>query len=110
MLGRAQTEIGHENPEQLFVTAFAAVLDISSGELEFSNAGHEPPFARTPRGTPERFPHSDGPPLCVVEDFEYHTEPRQLVAGEWFCVVSDGATEAKNPKRGVVGVQGLRAP
>ncbi len=108
MLGRAQAEIGHENPEQLFVTAFAAVLDISSGELDFCNAGHEPPFARTPRGAPERFPHSDGPPLCVVEDFEYPTERRQLEAGEWLCVVTDGATEAMNAKRQFFGLERLR--
>src|SRR5207244_4811772 len=54
VLTRAQGEIERENPEQLFVTAFAAILDVSNGVLEYSSAGHEPPFARTPRGGPER--------------------------------------------------------
>ena len=44
MLSRAQAEIGRENPEQLFVTAFAGLLDLLRGELEYANAGHEPPF------------------------------------------------------------------
>ena len=109
MLGRAQEEIAHENPEQLFVTAFAAVLDIATGELEFSNAGHEPPFGRTPRGAPERFQQSGGPPLCVVEGFVYPTDRRQMVPGEWLCVVTDGATEAMNPKREFFGLERLRA-
>jgi len=109
MLVRAQAEIEHENAEQLFVTGFAAVLDASTGELEFSSAGHEPPFVRTPRGAPERFATPEGPPLCVMPGFRYATGRRQMQAGEWLCVVTDGATEAMNPKRQFFGVERLRA-
>ncbi len=109
ILNRAQSEIGRENPEQLFVTAFAARLDIASGELESSNAGHEPPFVRTPQGAPERFEMPGGPPLCVLEDFTYPTVRRRLEPGEWICAVTDGATEAMNPARQFFGVERLRA-
>jgi adenylate cyclase len=108
MLTRAQAEVGRENPEQLFVTAFAAVLDIASGVLEFSSAGHEPPFVRSPRGAPERFPTFGGPPLCVVEGFEFPTGRRRLEPGEWICVVTDGATEAMNLELQFFGVERLR--
>ena len=108
VLDRAQDEIARENPEQLFVTCFAAVLDIETGELEFSNAGHEPPFVRTPRGAPERFPSPGGPPICVVERYPYPTGRRRLVPGEWLCVVTDGATEAMNPRKEFFGVERLR--
>jgi serine phosphatase RsbU (regulator of sigma subunit)/CHASE2 domain-containing sensor protein len=109
VLTRAQAEIARENPEQLFVTAFAAILDIPTGVLEFSSAGHEPPFVRTPRGAPERFENPDGPPLCVLEDFVYPTRRRRLMPGEWICVVTDGATEAMNPAREFFGAERLRA-
>lgn len=109
VLTRAQDEIARENPEQLFVTAFAAALDVQTGRLEYSNAGHEPPFVRSPHGAPERFGNPGGPPLCVVEDFVYPTQARQLAPGDWICVVTDGATEAMNPKREFFGVERLRA-
>jgi len=109
MLTRAQAEIEHENPEQLFVTGFAAILDVSSGKLEFSSAGHEPPFVRTPRGAPERFASPEGPPLCVLPGFRYPTGTRNMQHGEWLCVVTDGATEAMNPQRQFFGVERLRA-
>ena len=109
MLVRAQAEIEHENPEQLFVTGFAAILDASTGELEYSSAGHEPPFVRTPRGAPERFPIPGGPPLCVMPAFRYETGRRHMQAGEWLCVVTDGATEAMNPQRQFFEVERLRA-
>jgi serine phosphatase RsbU (regulator of sigma subunit) len=109
VLGRAQAEIGHENAEQLFVTAFAGVLDVQSGLLEYANAGHEPPFARRPQGGPERLGVSGGPPLCVIESFAYPTERRQLSPGEWLVAFTDGATEAMNPAREFFGVDRLRA-
>ncbi len=109
VLTRAQDEIGRENPEQLFVTTFAARVDLQTGIVEFANAGHEPPFLRTPKGTPERMGDSaGGPPLCVVEGYEYPSDRRQLVAGEWLVVVTDGATEAMNPKREFFGLERLR--
>jgi adenylate cyclase len=109
VLTRAQAEIGRENPEQLFVTAFAGVLDVSTGVLEYSSAGHEPPFARTPEGSPERFSIPGGPPLCVIEDFKYQSARRRMEPGEWLCAVTDGATEAMNTAREFFGVERLRA-
>jgi adenylate cyclase len=109
VLTRAQAEIERENPEQLFVTAFAAILDVSSGVLEYSSAGHEPPFARTARGGPERFDIPGGPPLCVVQDFVYQAARRRMQPGEWLCAVTDGATEAMNSERQFFGVERLQA-
>ena len=108
VLTLAQDAIGRENPEQLFVTAFGAALDIQTGEIEFANAGHEPPFLRSLHGAPERLGVSGGPPLCVVEDFDYPTDRRQLSPGDWIFMVTDGATEAMNPKREFFGVERLR--
>ena len=50
VLARAQDEIHRENPESLFVTALACVLDLETGELEYANAGHEPAWSHQPHG------------------------------------------------------------
>ena len=105
VLSRAQQEIARENPEQLFVTAFAGRLDVQAGRLEWANAGHEPPFARLPRDLPARLGTSGGPPLCVIEDFAYPTEHRQLVPGEWIVMFTDGVTEATDPSRRFYGIE-----
>ena len=108
MLTRAQDEIEHENPEQLFVTAFAGLLDLHSGRLEYANAGHEPPYARRPNSAPERLGDSGGPPLGVIDEFPFPSASRTLVPGEWICVVTDGATEAMNPELAFFGGDRLR--
>jgi serine phosphatase RsbU (regulator of sigma subunit) len=109
VLTHAQGEIARENPEQLFVTAFAASIDVHTGEIDFANAGHEPPFIRSVHGAPERMGTPGGPPLCVIEDYQFPTDRRQLVPGEWIVIMTDGATEAMNPKREFFGIERLRA-
>ena len=107
VLTRAAAEIGRDNPEQLFVTAFAGILDVGSGVLEYSNAGHEPPYLLAPGSRPERLPHADGPPLCTLKGFVYRAERRQLRPGSCLCVVSDGVTEATDERQQLYGAPRL---
>ncbi len=109
LLVRANAEVSSENTESLFVTALAGILDTRTGMLEFSNAGHEPPFARRPGGMLARLEHSGGPPLCVMEDYAYPVEYHKVAAGEWICVVTDGITEAMNESGALYGVRRLHA-
>lgn len=109
LLVRANAEVSSENPESLFITAFAGILDTRTGMLEFSNAGHEPPFARRPGGRLQRLMHPGGPPLCVMENYAYPVEYHQSAAGEWVCVVTDGVTEAMNEAGELYGVGRLHA-
>jgi adenylate cyclase len=102
---RASAEIGRENPESLFVTVFAGILDARTGILEYSNAGHEPPYSKPPDSPAERFEIADGPPLCVLENFSYTTRYRQLAPGEWICVLTDGVTEAMDRDNALYGVE-----
>lgn len=109
IMTRASAEIARDNPEQLFVTAFAGIIDLHSGVLEYSNAGHEPPYLVAAHGARERFPHAAGPPLCTLEGFTYRTEQRPLASGDCLCMVSDGVTEAMNEKLDLYGARRLDA-
>lgn len=109
LMVRANAEVSSENPESLFITAFAGLLDVRTGKLQYCNAGHEPPFARSPGGAVERLVHDGGPPLCVLEGFEYPLAERTLAAGEWVCVVTDGVTEAMNAAGELYGARRLQA-
>lgn len=102
-MSRAAAEISRENPEQLFVTAFAAILDTRTGMLECCNAGHEPPYVLTAQGSLERLPNAGGPPLCTLDEFEYATAYRELSPGDCLFVLSDGVTEAMNERHALYG-------
>jgi serine phosphatase RsbU (regulator of sigma subunit) len=108
ILVRANAEIGRDNKESLFVTVFAGLLDTRTGTLSFCNAGHAAPLACAPEGSPEVVEHAGGPPLCVIEGFEYPSAHRSLARGEWLCVATDGVTEAMNPRAEFYGAARLK--
>jgi adenylate cyclase len=100
----AQQEIARDNPEALFVTVFAAMLDLSTGQMEFCNAGHEPPLSRIPgRDGLETIRSPGGPPLCVLDDFPYASDTYTLSPGEALCIVTDGVTEAMDTEGRLYG-------
>lgn len=108
VMRRAQDDIARENPESLFVTAFAGILDARTGRVVYTNAGHEPPFSGKPDGTLIRLERADGPPLGTLDNFEYSQGERQLVAGEWLCILTDGVTDATNAAGQLFGIERVR--
>jgi len=103
-LARASKEINRDNREALFVTALAGVLDAKTGRLMVCNAGHEPPVICRAGGTPERSSDPSGPPLCVVPEYTYQAVEHTLAPGEWFCVITDGITEAMDERKQLYGM------
>ncbi len=81
-----------------FVTAFIALLDPATGELECVNAGHNPSYVlATDRTIRElRF---GGLPLASFDlDIPYTSEQARLAKGERLFLYTDGVTEAENER------------
>ena len=110
LMTAANGEVSRDNPEMLFVTAFAGVLDLATGELAYCNAGHENPWVLPAGGGPlARIADGDGPPLCADEDFGYRGAERRLGRGEILCVMTDGVGDARNPAGEHYGAQRIEA-
>ncbi len=104
VLRAADAEISRDNTEALFVTTFAAVLDLDSGLLSYCNAGHDNPWLLAPGSTAaQRIEDGDGPPLCTAPGFPYRSASCRLQPGTWLCVVTDGVTEAQDPAGALYG-------
>ena len=110
LMSVANDEVSRDNPEALFVTAFAAILDLDTGELGYCNAGHDNPYVLLAEvATPARLSDGDGPPLCVVEGFRYVGGRRRMQRGEVLCLVTDGVTEARDRAGALYGNARLQA-
>ena len=102
-------EISRENPEQLFVTLVALILDLKTGALEYCNAGHEPPILVRRSGETLILDDGGGPPLCVVEEFPYEEAKAQLEPRDILALASDGITEAMNRAGALYGRARMKA-
>jgi len=118
LMTQANLEVSRENPESMFVTAFAGILNLATGELRYCNAGHDNPYVLPAplaglqsAGAPAlaRLADGDGPPLCVMDGFAYAGASRMLTPGDTLCLVTDGVTEALNAASELYGSERLQA-
>ncbi len=77
-----------------FVTLFYGVIETESKQLDYCNAGHNPPILISGDNV-ERL-ESGGPVLGILPDFPYEEASVQLRTGDVLLVFSDGFSEAMN--------------
>ena len=104
-LTQANEELCAQNPEGLFATVFAAVLNPQTGVLRYANAGHTLPVLLAEK--PEYLHPSSGMALGLFEDAEFTDESLQLSGGEGILLYTDGVTEAVNPQHAFFGTDRL---
>jgi adenylate cyclase len=80
----------------VFVTAFAGILDLGSGAVDFASAGHDAPFILGGTTGLRRLVTEGGPPLGAVDDFRYPIDHDRIEPGEVLLLYTDGVTEAEN--------------
>ena len=107
LLTQANIEISRDNPESLFVTAFAAVLDVESGELRYWNAGHEAPLVYDGKRVQQLDRSESGPPLCVLDSYRYPEQRYVLEPGTTMVLFTDGVSEAEDAHKTPYGRERL---
>ena len=105
-LNSANDELCAENPEGMFVTVFASVLDPRTGELIYANAGHTRPLIVDSSGKRYIVPET-GIALGLFEDAGIVNEDIVLENGTCITVYTDGITEAVSKSREMFGEERL---
>lgn len=88
--------IYHSALPSQFISLFYAELLTDSGQLEFVNAGHNPPLLIQRDGTVSLLPGAGGISLGLKSQAEYQSDKVHLAAGETLVLYTDGITEAMN--------------
>jgi sigma-B regulation protein RsbU (phosphoserine phosphatase) len=91
----------------MFVTLIYAVLSLETGELEYANAGHNPPLLLRNQ-TCEIVPFErTGMALGVLEGNQIEGRSIQLESDDFVIMYTDGVTEAFSPKGEIFGERRL---
>lgn len=99
--------ISQNNDSNMFVTLFLGVLDLKTGELQYSNAGHNPPVLIRKRGEAIMFEKTKFIPAGLFEDFKYGESSIQLEPGDKLFLYTDGVSEAENSQGELFGEQAI---
>ncbi len=88
-----------DNASELFVTVFYGVLNTKTGEISYSNAGHNPPYWVCNEGPPRPLQNQGGIVLGVMPNVTYQKDTLTLSPGECLFLYTDGVTEAMDKDR-----------
>ena len=81
------------NENLMFVTLFIGSLDLSTGVLHYTNAGHNAPVVITD-GKPSLLPVDANIPVGIIPDWTYYQQETTLSPGTVLFLYTDGLTEA----------------
>jgi sigma-B regulation protein RsbU (phosphoserine phosphatase) len=93
----------------MFVTIFLAVLDVATGRMTYTNAGHNPPYIKRADGELVRLDNRHGPVIGAVEGIAYREDEENLDPGDLFLMFTDGITEAMDVESALYGEDRLQA-
>lgn len=106
-LGRVNQFLCESNPQQMFVTALAGILDLRTGQVEYADAGHEPPFIVQRSGTVVKVDKVGGIVLGFMPGQEFTSGTMQLDPGDTLVLYTDGVTEAMNVDHELFGAEAI---
>ena len=86
---------GEDNERGMFVTMFIGLIDLTTGHLDFCNAGHNPPVL-IGDGTTEFIEMIPNAPIGLWPELEYEGEEIADITNRPLFVYTDGLNEAEN--------------
>ena len=102
IVGMMNDSMADTNENNMFVTFFLGILDLSDGHLRYCNAGHNAPVRLGP-GAASYLDVIPNLPLGVMPGVEYEAQETYLSQGELLFLYTDGLTEAENKDHGLFG-------
>jgi sigma-B regulation protein RsbU (phosphoserine phosphatase) len=106
ILARLNAEICRDNESCMFVTFFCAILNIRTGQVDYSNGGHNLPYHLHDDGV-SPLKNLGGRALGLVEQSPYTSGRMVLSPGEALLLYTDGVTEAMDSRERLYSDQRL---
>lgn len=99
--------ISATNSTNMSVTFFTGIMDLTTGVMTYSNAGHNPPLLLEPSGNIIRMTPDPNLPIGLFKDFRYTNASLTISPGTTILLYTDGVTEAENTDKQFYGEERL---
>ena len=96
------------NQTNMFATLFIGVLNLSTGQLHYCNAGHDAPFVLSKACT-TAISVVPNLPVGVFDNFTYSMQETQIAPESTLFLYTDGLTEAMNEHHEQFGLERVEA-
>jgi phosphoserine phosphatase RsbU/P len=106
VIQKANDILATDNAKCMFVTLFLVFYDISTGYIEYANAGHHDTILVNEESY-SLFGRLNDIPLGVYKNIDFHKGTIQLKPNDTFICYTDGITEAISPNNEEFGEEQL---
>ena len=87
----------------MFVTFFLGLIDLTTGRLDFCNAGHNPPVIGGDADGGHFIDIKPNAPIGLWQGLEYEGEMIENIKGKPLFIYTDGLNEAENREQKQLG-------
>ena len=108
-MSRINNSVVDTNSNNMFVTLFVGRLDLTTGRLDYCNAGHNPIVVIPPDGDPYFLKAKPNLAIGLFADFPYKAESIDLKPGTRILAYTDGVNEAERADKSLYGNERLLA-
>ena len=108
ILYNVNNQLSEGNDADLFVTVWLGILDLRSGDMHYTDAGHEYPLLIRADGKIDVVkPDKKKPPVATMEGISYLTSELHMNPGDTIFLYTDGVPEATNSSDTLYGMERL---
>ena len=107
IIGSVNNMLCEHNADDMFVTVWLGILELSTGKLTSTNAGHENPAIKKAGGSFEILKDRHSPVVAAMPDIPYREQVMQLEPGDTLFVYTDGVPEATSAQVELFGEERL---
>ena len=90
---------GDDNENNMFVTFWLGLVDLTTGHLSFCNAGHNPPVIGCGGDDVTFLKMQPNVPIGVLPGMDFEGEEMDTIKGRPFFIYTDGLNEAENKEK-----------
>ena len=108
-VSRINNSVADTNNNDMFVTLFIGRINLKTYQMDYCNAGHNPPVVIPPDGKPYFLPVKSNLAAGLLEQFPYESEHIEFAPGTRLVAYTDGVTEAENSRLELYGEGRLMA-
>ena len=105
ILTDTNNSICSNNREEMFVTVWLGILELSTGKLTASNAGHEYPVVKNANGQFELYKDKHGFVIGGMDGIKYKEYELQMEPGSKLFLYTDGVPEATDASGELFGTE-----
>ena len=96
VLSRVNKQLCESNDEEMFVTVWLGILELSTGRGISANAGHEHPAFKKAGGQYELVIYKHSPAVAIMEGLSFNEREFEMKPGDTLFVYTDGVPEASD--------------